>query len=135
MTMTKHTGSCHCGAVAYEGLIDLTMTTHCNCSICTKTMVTGAKTDLASFKLLRGESELSGYQFGGKVATRYFCKHCGVQCFGKGFVEELGGDFVSININTLDDVDVHQLPLLHWDGRHDNWHAGPSPKPYPIRRD
>ena len=76
--MTKHTGSCHCGAVAYEGMFDLTTTTHCNCSICTKLMTTGAKCELASFKLLRGEDALTGYVWGHKVSTRYFCKHCGV---------------------------------------------------------
>jgi hypothetical protein len=57
-----------------------------------------------------------------------------VQCFGKGTLEELGGDFVSININCLDGIDVHALPLRHWDGRHDNWHAGMRETPWPMFR-
>jgi hypothetical protein len=133
--MTKYQGSCHCGAVTFEAnLDDLAFGTHCNCSICTKTMWTGAMCKPDAFTLLAGESEVSGYAWGYKVSTRYFCKHCGVQCFGKGSLPELGGEFVSINVNCLDDVDVHALPLRHWDGRHDNWHAGMRETPWPIKR-
>ena len=132
--MTKQQGSCHCGAVKFEATVDLTFGTHCNCSICTKTMWTGAQCKPESFRLLAGESELGGYAWGQKVATRYFCKHCGVQVFGKGYLEELGGHFVSINVNALDGIDVHLLPLRHWDGRHDNWHAGMSESPWPTFR-
>jgi len=68
------------------------------------------------------------------MSTRHFCKHCGVQCFGKGALPELGGAFVSINVNCLDGVEVHSPPLRHWDGRHDNWHAGMRETPWPIYR-
>jgi hypothetical protein len=37
-------------------------------------------------------------------------------------LEVLGGDFASVNLNCLDDIDPISS-LLHWDGRHDNWHA------------
>jgi hypothetical protein len=66
------------------------------------------------------------------MSTRYFCKICGVHCFGRGFLEMLGGDFVSVNFNTLDGVDVNQLELLHWDGRHNNWQAGARKTPWPV---
>ena len=87
----------------------------------------------AQFRVVRGEDNLSGYVWGGKISTRYFCKTCGVQCFGRGELEVLGGAFVSINANCLDDIDPHALPLVHWDGRHDNWQAGPRANPWPIR--
>lgn len=130
--MTKHHGSCHCGAVAFEVDTDLAAATHCNCSICTKTMWTGVNCKPAAFRLLQGEADLNGYAWGHKVSTRYFCRHCGVQCFGKGHLEVLGGDFVSINANCLDGVEVHLLPLRHWDGRHNNWQAGARDAPWPI---
>jgi hypothetical protein len=132
--MTKHQGSCHCGAVTFEATFELPFGTRCNCTICTKTMYTGAMCKPDAFRLIAGESELSGYAWGHKVATRYFCKHCGIQLFGKGSLEELGGDFVSINLNCIDGIDVHALPLRHWDGRHDNWGAGMSEAPWPISR-
>ncbi|HSD86963.1 MAG TPA: GFA family protein [Kofleriaceae bacterium] len=127
-----HKGTCHCGAVAFEADVDVRGATRCNCSICTKTMWTGAMCKPAQFRLLRGEDNLGGYAWGHKVSTRYFCKTCGVQCFGKGHLDVLGGDFVSINVACLDDVDPHALSLMHWDGRHDNWQAGARETPWPI---
>jgi hypothetical protein len=132
--MTTYQGSCHCGAVKFEATLDLPFATRCNCSICTKTMWTAAHCKPAQFTLIAGAAELSGYAWGMKVATRYFCKHCGVQCYGAGSLEELGGEFVSININALDGVDPHALALRHWDGRHDNWQAGMSDTAWPIFR-
>jgi hypothetical protein len=130
--MTNHRGTCHCGAVAFECDADLTTASRCNCSICTKLMWTGVLIKPAQFRLVKGEAELGSYAWGHKVSTRYFCKHCGTPVFGKGHLDVLGGDFVSINCNALDDSDPHQLPLRHWDGRHDNWQAGPRETPFPI---
>lgn len=127
-----HRGSCHCGAVRYEVDLDLGgKATRCNCTICTKTAVTGASTRPPSFRLLTPESELATYAMS-PVATRYFCPRCGIHCFGRGDIPELGGAFVSVNVNTLDDVDVGQLEIGYWDGRHDNWHAGLRDRPWPI---
>jgi hypothetical protein len=84
------------------------------------------------FTLLSGKEDLSGYAWGHKVSTRYFCKHCGVQLFGEGHLDILGGDFVSINVNALDGFEVFALPRRHWDGRHDNWQAGMRETPWPI---
>jgi hypothetical protein len=130
--MTIHRGTCHCGAVAFEAELDLSTASRCNCTICTKTMWTGVICKPAQFRLLRGEAELGAYIWGGKVSTRHFCKHCGVPVFAEGHLEEIGGDFVSINCNALDDADPHALPLRHWDGRHNNWEAGPRETPFPI---
>ncbi len=44
----------------------------------------------------------------------------------------LGGDFVSVNVNTLDDHDPSTTAVTYWDGRHDNWQAGARPTPWPI---
>jgi hypothetical protein len=93
---------------------------------------TGAITKPDAFRLLEGESSVSEYAWGRKTSTFYFCKHCGIHVYGRGHLAELGGDFVSVNVNTLDDVDPNTLPLVHWDGRHDNWHAGPRPQPWPV---
>jgi hypothetical protein len=57
---------------------------------------------------------------------------CGVHCFGRGHLVELGGDYVSVNLNCLDDVDPNQLSVVYWDGRHNNWIAGQRPAPWPI---
>jgi hypothetical protein len=129
----NHRGSCHCGAVRFEAIVNVVEgASKCNCSICLKVSNIGAVTKPEAFTLREGEASLSEYAWGGKTATRYFCKHCGVHCFGRGHLAELGGDYVSINVNTLDDVDPSTLTLVHWDGRHNNWHAGPRPEPWPV---
>jgi hypothetical protein len=132
-TGKKHLGSCHCGAVRFEVHLDQDKGgSRCNCTICTKTAITGAIVKPDAFKLLAGEDSLTTYEWGGKTAQRLFCRHCGIHGFARGHLKELGGDYVSINLNALDDIDPAILELIHWDGRHNNWQAGPRPTPWPI---
>jgi hypothetical protein len=58
--------------------------------------------------------------------------NCGVHCFARGHLDVLGGDYVSVNLNALDGVDVDDGKVVYWDGRHDNWQAGPRNKPWPT---
>jgi hypothetical protein len=37
-----------------------------------------------------------------------------------------------VNLNCLDDADPNALKVAHWDGRHDNWQAGPRDAPWPM---
>jgi hypothetical protein len=104
----------------------------CNCSICTKLGVTGGVVKPPAFKLLAGEESLASYEWGAKISQRFFCKTCGVFCFGRGHLAEVGGDYVSVNLNALDGVELSDLKIVYWDGRHDNWHAGPRSTPWPI---
>lgn len=128
-----HPGSCHCGAVRFQvELPERPGGSRCNCTICFKTNVTGAIAKPEGFQLLAGADNLSTYAWGGKTARRYFCKTCGVHCFARGYLAEVGGDYVSINLNAIDDIEVAELPLVYWDGRHNNWYAGTRATPWPV---
>ena len=133
-TATKHRGSCHCGKVRFEVALDLSAkASRCNCTICTKTAILGGIVKPSAFTLLAGdEATLGVYAWAAMTGRRYFCPVCGVHCYGRGHLQQVGGEYVSVNLNCLDDVEIADLEVVNWDGRHDNWEAGPRAVPWPI---
>jgi hypothetical protein len=128
-----YAGSCHCGAVQFRVRADLGKGAgRCNCSICTKVAQLGGIVKPEAFELLSSEENLSSYEWAGRTSQRYFCKRCGIHCFARGNLAELGGAYVSVNYNCLDGVELGDLPVIYWDGRHNNWAAGPRPTPWAI---
>ena len=129
-SISKHSGSCHCGAVRFEVELDATQGSRCNCRICTKLGATTSIVKPDAFALLTAEDALNTW--GSDFGRRSFCKHCGIFCFSRGHLPEIGGDYVSVNLHCLDDIDPSELTLVYWDGRHDNWQAGTRSTPWPI---
>lgn len=128
----KHGGGCICGDVRYEAMVDTGTASSCNCSVCTRLGALGAVLKPADFRLLSDESKLASFSRAPEIANRFFCARCHVFCFGKGHLAELGGDFVAINMNTLDDFDPSKARMIYWDGRHDNWAAGSRNTAWPV---
>lgn len=129
MTKTYH-GSCRCGQVRFEADIDLDQgTTKCNCTYCWKLRWWGTIVKPSAFRLISGQ-EATGYAFPAKNdGTRALCKQCGVISFGWGHLEQAGGDYVSLSVSSLDDLDPADLvraPVQYLDGRHDSWWEVPA---------
>lgn len=80
------TGSCLCGAVAFELSGDLAPIEICHCSQCRKAQggpfATNIPVPTAQLRFIRGESDLSVYTSSpGK--ERVFCCHCGSPVFSR----------------------------------------------------
>ena len=115
MSHTYH-GGCHCGAVEFTVDMDLQEVLSCNCSICSKKGQLLAFAPADHFKFIKGESNLSDYQFGKKTIHHLFCKTCGIASFGKGAMPD-GTPMVAVNVRCLDDVDIFALKINHYDGK------------------
>ncbi len=115
--MTTHRGGCHCGRVQFE--IDAPAAieaARCNCSICDMCGFLHLFVTRKSFRLLKGEDELTTYTFNTGVAKHHFCRHCGVKSF---YVPRSHPDGLSINVNCLRPASIESIQETPFDGR--NW--------------
>lgn len=130
MTLKTYNGSCHCGRVKFQADIDLDQGAgKCNCSICTKTRNWSVLLKPEAFRLETGEEALGDYQFGTMMGHHRFCRTCGVHGFSQGHLAELGGDFVSVRLNVLDDLDPTEwaeAPVRYSNGRDNDWYHPPA---------
>lgn len=140
-----YSGSCHCGAIRFEAVIDLApagqrstpersgiwweTTFRCNCSYCAKTRYWKAFVPLADFRWVAGRDASANYQFGEREIEHYFCTRCGVHPFAHSTHQLLGGEFYCVNVACLDGVDDSTLasaPLAYENGRQDEWGRAPA---------
>jgi hypothetical protein len=128
--LRTYSGTCHCGAVRYEADVDLSKgTTKCNCTFCLKARLWGAIIKPDAFRLLTGQAHLEDYHRPGGAVHHLFCRNCGVRSFERGHLDVLGGDYVTINVACLDEIQTSELtsaPVNYLDGRDDNWFSPPS---------
>lgn len=121
-SVKTYRGSCHCKAVRWEAELDLSEgSIRCNCTYCVRTGGWGASIKPAAFRLLSGEGNLGDYSTSDYSHSR-FCKTCGIRVFGHGNIAEMGGEYVSVSLNTLDDpAELIGTKISIVDGRNDTW--------------
>lgn len=124
-------GGCHCGAVAWEAALpDEIAASDCNCSICRKAGFLHVFAARRDFRLLRGESNLTEYQFNTGVAKHWFCKTCGVKSF---YIPRSHPDGYSLNLRCMDRAQFTKIEIVPFDGR--NWEqSAASLDPLPRNR-
>jgi hypothetical protein len=133
MAVQTLSGACHCGKVRIEADLDLAAgSNRCNCSICSKLRAWTVITKPEAVRLLAGQDDLSSYEWGAKISQRMFCRHCGVHVFSRGHLEEIGGDYCSVNVAILDiePATLDTIPVRYFDGLHNNWGTPPQHTKY-----
>jgi hypothetical protein len=131
MALKTYHGSCHCGAVQFEADIDFSQGTRkCNCSFCTKVRTWNVILKPEALRVISGEETMLAYRAGDQTpANHAFCGRCGVRTFDRGYLEVIGGDYVSVMVASLDDVSIDDMmsgPVGYSDGRNNNWMNPPA---------
>jgi hypothetical protein len=111
-----HSGSCHCGAVAYEVETDLDGVIECNCSHCYRKGLALTFVSPDAFRLKSGEGSLSRHTFNTHKIEHLFCETCGVQSFARGTAPS-GDPMIAVNVRTLTDVEPWSWTAKRVDGR------------------
>lgn len=110
-------GGCHCGAVAFEALLDDDVIVEdCNCSMCAASGFLHIIVPAARFRLLSSWDALATYTFNTRVAKHYFCKRCGVKSF---YVPRSNPDGFSLNYRCMAPRQFLSVEVRAFDGR--NW--------------
>jgi hypothetical protein len=129
MAQKTISGACHCGKVRIEAELDPAAGSgRCNCSICAKLRAWTFIVKPQAVRLVAGEHDLSSYEWGAQISSRKFCRHCGVHVFSRGHLEEVGGDFCSVNVAILDlaPAELAAIPIRYCDGLNNNWMSPPQ---------
>ncbi len=110
-----YSGSCHCGAIAFEVEAEITEAMDCNCSMCRRRggLLTFVPRDRLT--LQTPASELSTYEFNRHVIRHHFCAICGIAPFADG--EGKDGPMAAVNVRCLPDVDLEALTITKFDGK------------------
>ncbi len=111
-------GGCHCAEIRFSVRTSKRELLRCNCSMCTKRAYLHLILPNRQFTLVSGESSLSEYRFGTKVARHFFCRHCGITPY---YVPRSHPDGVSVNFHCLDKSHelLKEFAIRDFDGA--NW--------------
>lgn len=115
------TGSCLCGAVAYEVDADPRPIVHCHCETCRKAHGAAFSSVMsvprAAFRWVRGEAGLGAYESSpGKL--RRFCRNCGSQIVA----ERVAQPNVLLRLGCLDTPIAAEVAAHIWRSDAASWY-------------
>lgn len=116
--MRTWSGSCHCGAVAFEADGEIDHVVSCNCSWCRRTGFLHWNVEPSAFRLVSGGDMLTTWQFGTMTSKNTFCRVCGISPFRRSRSDP---HLVDVNVRCLDGVDPDTIAIDEFDGQ--NWEA------------
>lgn len=128
-----YSGSCLCGAVAFEVDAFLGKAGHCHCSMCQKhtgaAFGTYASVNKESFRWLAGEENLKQYK-AENGTTRTFCRNCGSSLT---FHSKQPTNLIEVALAAMDgdipvqpDYHIYVDSKVSWFEPGDNLHKFPS---------
>lgn len=76
----EYDASCHCKSVIFRVRLkdDFNSVRRCSCSYCRMRGAIAATADVGDIDFIKGEQNLTVYQFNTREAKHYFCKTCGI---------------------------------------------------------
>ena len=108
-------GSCHCGKVNFELLIQPLALTECNCSICHRIGAIWAYADYSEIKITCDEKDLINYVWGDKMMAFCTCKNCGCTTHWKNLDID-NYSRMAVNVRMIGSQDIEDIPIRQFDG-------------------
>lgn len=113
MPVQHYSGSCQCGAIAYEADLDLDDVNACNCSRCGRLGSVWSFVPAGAVTMIK-DGPTTEYLFNKRAISHRFCPTCGIEAYAKG--EQGGQEIYGINVNCLEGVDARKLSPKMVDG-------------------
>ena len=113
--MTTHSGSCHCGQVAFEVEGEITGGVACNCSMCQRKGSLLWFVPRTALRVTTGEDAMATYTFNKHVVRHRFCPTCGIHPFGEGIGPD-GAAMAAINLRCIEGIDLSAVKITQVDG-------------------
>ncbi|MEO1951812.1 MULTISPECIES: GFA family protein [unclassified Thioclava] len=110
---SPHRLTCHCGAVEMEVTLSDGLNTkrRCDCSFCRRRGAVAVSAPLSGIRIVKGEDNLTLYQFGTMTAKHYFCKTCGIYTHHQ---RRSNPEQYGVNAACLEGVNPRDLDPVPW---------------------
>ena len=106
-------GACHCGAVVLEVTLSdgLRTARRCDCSYCARRGAIAVTAPLGGVLVVKGQENLTLYQWNTMTAKHWFCKTCGIYTHHQ---RRSNPNECGVNVAVLDGINPRDLGDVPW---------------------